>query len=137
MPLPHLPFDHVGIAVRSISNATGNYEKLLGAKVVYDEEVSSQKVRVRFLKYGNAPKIELLEATDPSSPIAKFIAKRGEGIHHIAFHADDIYREYDRLTKEGFELLQKEPIPGAANKLIFFIHPKSMGGTLVEICQPR
>jgi len=104
---------------------------------VHDEDVPSQKVRIRFLEIDGRPKIELLEATDPLSPVAKFVEKRGEGIHHLAFRAEDIYHEYERLKKEGFVLIQAEPVAGANNKLVFFIHPKSMGGTLVEICQPR
>ena len=133
----NLPLDHIGIAVKSINEATVNYERLLGAEIIHDEEVGSQKVKVRFLALEDSPKIELLEASDSSSPIAKFIEKRGEGIHHIAFKVDDINQAYQRLKSEGFRLLQDTPIPGAANKLIFFIHPKSVGGTLVEICQSR
>lgn len=129
------PLDHVGVAVRDLELATDRYHQLLGTTVIHEEEVTSQKVRVRFLKHQDQ-KIELLQATAPDSPIARFLERRGEGIHHLAFRVDDIQAEMQRLRQQGFEILQEEPIRGAFNKLIFFIHPRSMGGTLVEICQP-
>ncbi len=132
----NLPLDHIGIAVISIVEATAKYQQLMHAEILHDEEVPSQGVKVRFLSTGSETKIELLEALGPESPVAKFVDKRGEGLHHIAFRVHNIYEEFERLTEEGFQILQKEPVRGAYNKLIFFIHPKSMGGTLVEICQP-
>ena len=129
--------DHIGIAVKDIERSTEKYVQLLQATVIHDEQVPSQGVSVRFLHVGGETKIELLQALDESSPVRKFIDKRGEGLHHIAFKTDDIYFEFERLKAAGLQLLQAEPVIGANNKLIFFIHPKSMGGTLVEICQPR
>ncbi len=130
-----LPLDHIGIAVNDIREATQRFVDLTKASILLDEFVPSQKVNVRFLELPNS-KIELLEATSSDSPIAKFIAKRGEGIHHIAFRVSDIQAEMLRL-RTHYQVLQEKPIIGAGNKLVFFIHPKSMGGTLVEICQPR
>ncbi len=129
-----LPLDHIGVAVKDIEQATVRYQQMAGLGILHDEVVESQKVKVRFLD-GDHYKIELLEAIDSSSPVARFIKKRGEGIHHIAFSVDDIHEEMKRLRKK-YLILQEKPIRGANNKLIFFIHPKSMGGTLVEICQP-
>ncbi|NND06908.1 MAG: methylmalonyl-CoA epimerase [Saprospiraceae bacterium] len=130
-----LVLDHIGMAVTDIDVATRMYEKLLLAKIIHDEVVTSQGVMVRFLSFADQ-KIELLQAINDDSPVAKFIAKRGPGIHHLAFKTSDIYEEMQRLRGKGFQILQDEPIKGAYNKLIFFIHPKSMGGTLVEVCQP-
>ncbi len=135
MSLP-LILDHIGVAVSDLDNATVKYQQLLGAEVIHEETVTSQRVSVRFLQH-NQQKIELLHATHPDSPIARFIDKRGEGIHHIAYRVEDIHAEMERLRSEGFRLLQEQPILGAYNKLICFIHPKSMGGTLIEICQPQ
>jgi hypothetical protein len=115
MPLAKLPMDHIGVAVEDIQVATERYKNLLGAEIEHDEEVLSQQVRVRFLKYGDAPKIELLEALNENSPVEE---------------------AFDEITKSGLQIIQDHPIRGAANKLIFFIHPKSMGGSLIEICQP-
>ena len=129
------PLDHIGIAVRNIETATAQYQRLAPVHILAEDEVASQMVKVRFLDVGHA-KIELLEATSEKSPIAQYIAKRGEGIHHLAFRVNDIHAQYARLKAEGFVLVNEKPILGALNKLIFFIHPKSMGGTLVEICQP-
>jgi methylmalonyl-CoA/ethylmalonyl-CoA epimerase len=129
------PLDHIGIAVNEIEAATSQYRRLADVRILAEDEVPSQMVKVRFIEVGHT-KIELLEATSEDSPIARYIAKRGEGIHHIAFRVTDIYAQLARLKAEGFVLLQEKPILGALNKLIFFIHPKSMGGTLVEICQP-
>ncbi len=132
-----LPLDHIGIAVKDIEQSTENYLSVMGAQVIHDEEVPDQKVKVRFLDTGSPTRIELLEGTSLDSPVVKFIERRGEGMHHLAFKTEDIYHEFERLKTMGMHLLQDEPSQGANNKLIFFIHPKSMGGTLVEICQSR
>ena len=126
--------EHIGIAVSDIKTSNLLFEKLLGAKKYKEEEVPSEGVTTSFFKTGEN-KIELLEATNPESPIAKFIAKRGEGIHHIAFDVDDIKAEMQRLKNEGFILLSDEPKRGADNKLVCFLHPKSSNGVLVELCQ--
>ena len=130
-----LEIDHIGIAVQSIEASTVRYQQLSGAVIIHEEEVAHQKVKVRFLQTGNQ-KLELLEATSPDSPIARFIEKHHDGVHHIAFKVDNIRDEMDRLRNEGFHLIQEAPIPGACNKWICFIHPKSVHGMLVEICQP-
>ena len=129
------PLDHIGVAVREIEAATAQYQRLAPVRILAEDEVASQMVKVRFIDIGHT-KIELLEATSEKSPIARYIEKRGEGIHHIAFRVTDIHAQYARLKAEGFTMLQEKPILGALNKLIFFIHPRSIGGTLVEICQP-
>lgn len=129
------PLDHIGVAVRDIGAATAQYRRMAPVRIIAEDEVASQMVKVRFIDVGQA-KIELLEATSEKSPIARFIKKRGEGIHHLAFRVSDIHAQLARLKAEGFILLQEKPVLGALHKLIFFIHPKSMGGTLVEICQP-
>ncbi len=126
--------EHIGIAVKNLTTANELYAKLLGSPHYKIEEVASEHVVTSFFKTGEA-KVELLEATSPDSPIAKFIEKRGEGIHHIAFEVEDISSEMLRLENEGFTLLNKEPKLGADNKLICFIHPKSANGVLVELCQ--
>lgn len=126
--------EHIGIAVKDLGKSNDLYAKLLGEKHYKIEEVASEFVRTSFFKVG-PNKIELLEATSDSSAIAKHIEKRGEGIHHIAFGVADIRAEMDRLEKEGFRLLNKEPKRGADNKLVCFIHPKSANGVLVELCQ--
>ena len=126
--------EHIGIAVRSIEKASGVYEKLLGVKSYKRENVSSENVITEFFKVGDE-KIELLEATSAESAIAKFIEKRGEGIHHIAFKVGDINQEMLRLKLEGFTLLSDEPRPGADNKLVCFVHPKDTHGVLIELCQ--
>jgi methylmalonyl-CoA/ethylmalonyl-CoA epimerase len=128
--------EHIGIAVNNLEIAGTLYEKLLNSPVYKIEEVASEGVKTAFIKNG-PNKIELLEASNPDSPIAKFIAKKGEGIHHIAFEVQDIKAEMERLKKEGFVLLNDEPKPGADNKLVCFVHPKSARGVLVEICQER
>ncbi|MBL4677743.1 MAG: methylmalonyl-CoA epimerase [Mucilaginibacter sp.] len=126
--------EHIGIAVSSIESSGNIYQKLLNTEVYKIEEVASEGVKTAFLQSG--PNIiELLEATNPDSPIAKFIAKRGEGIHHIAFDVTDIRVEMERLKAEGFILLNDEPKRGADNKLVCFVHPKSTNGVLVELCQ--
>lgn len=126
--------EHTGIAVKDLKVATNLYEKLLNTNVYKIEEVTSEGVKTAFLQTG-PNKIELLEALTADSPIAKFIEQKGEGIHHIAFEVDDIIAEMARLKKEGFVLLSDEPKPGADNKLVCFVHPKSAGGVLVELVQ--
>jgi len=126
--------EHIGIAVNDLQAAGDIYQKLLNTPVYKIEEVLSEGVKTAFLQKG-PNKIELLEAISEDSPIAKFIAKKGEGIHHIAFDVDDIYTEMARLKAEGFVLLNEEPKRGADNKLVCFVHPKSAGGVLVELCQ--
>ena len=128
--------EHIGIAVKSIENANQIYTSLLGASPYKMEEVKSEGVKTSFFKIGDN-KIELLEAINPDSPIAKFIEKRGEGVHHIAFAVDDIQSEIVRLKNEGFIVLNDIPKKGADNKLVVFLHPKSTGGVLVELCQDR
>ncbi|MDF2430846.1 MAG: methylmalonyl-CoA/ethylmalonyl-CoA epimerase [Mucilaginibacter sp.] len=126
--------EHIGIAVNDIETAAITYQKLLNSQVYKTEEVASEGVITAFLQCG-PNKIELLKASSENSPIAKFIAKKGEGIHHIAFEVDDIYAEMERLKKEGFVLLNDVPKPGADNKLVCFVHPKSTNGVLIELCQ--
>ena len=136
MQIKDFPLDHIAVAVFDLDEATERYAKLSNISIIAEEVVESQKVKVRFLQQADH-KIELLQATGPDSPVARFLKKRGEGIHHLAFRVEDIYTEMERLLKEGFQLLQDQPVTGALNKWIFFIHPKSMGGVLVEICQPK
>ncbi len=126
--------EHIGIAVKSLEESNLLFEKLLGKAHYKIEEVVSEHVLTSFFKVG-PNKIELLEGTDPSSPISKFIDKKGEGIHHIAFEVKDINKEMKRLEKEGFRLLNEKPKRGADNKLVCFVHPKSANGVLVELCQ--
>ena len=126
--------EHIGIAVKSIENANKIYSSLFGYSPYKTEEVKSEGVKTSFFMTGDS-KIELLEATNPDSPIAKFIEKKGEGIHHIAFAVDDIESEIIRLKNEGFIVLNETPKKGADNKLVAFLHPKSTQGVLVEICQ--
>lgn len=130
----YLRVEHIGIAVKSINDSNDLFRKLLGEPHYKVEQVDSEKVSTSFFKIGDN-KIELLEATGPDSPIAKFIEKRGEGIHHIALEVDDIYKEMKRLLAEGFTLLSAEPKKGADNKLVCFLHPKSTNGVLIELCQ--
>ena len=125
--------EHLGIAVKDINDATALYEKLLGVKSYKNEVVESEGVSTSFFQIGDN-KVELLEATNPNSPIAKFIEKKGEGIHHVAFDVENILEEMERLKKEGFILLNETPKKGADNKLVCFIHPKSVNGVLVELC---
>ena len=129
-----LKIEHIGIAVKNLENSNQLFAKLFGKTHYKIEEVTSENVNTSFFKMGDS-KIELLEATDPESPIAKFIEKRGEGIHHIAFDVEDIYSEMKRLENEGFQLINKQPKKGADNKLVCFLHPKSTNGILVELCQ--
>jgi methylmalonyl-CoA/ethylmalonyl-CoA epimerase len=126
--------EHIGIAVNCLEDASLIYEKLLGVPAYKQEEIISEGVKTAFFKKG-PNKIELLEAINPESPIAKFIAKKGEGIHHIAFEVTDIVAEISRLKKEGFVVLNEIPKKGADNKWIAFLHPKSTNGVLIELCQ--
>ncbi|TFF29755.1 methylmalonyl-CoA epimerase [Mucilaginibacter psychrotolerans] len=126
--------EHIGIAVKDMQAAKNIYELLLNTVVYKTEEVPSEGVKTAFLQSG-PNKIELLEATSADSPIAKFLEKKGEGIHHIAFDVDDIVAEMARLKEAGFVLLNDKPKRGADNKLVCFVHPKSAGGVLVELCQ--
>ena len=126
--------EHIGIAVKNIEESNILFAKLFGEPHYKTEEVASEGVKTSFFKVGEN-KIELLEATNENSPIAKFIAKKGEGVHHIAFDVEDIEKEIKRLKKEGFVVLNEKPKKGADNKLVAFLHPKSTNGTLIELCQ--
>lgn len=126
--------EHLGIAVKDLKVSNTLFEKLLGVAPYKEESVESEGVKTSFFKTGTN-KIELLEATNPESPIAKFIEKKGEGIHHIAFDVEDIHQEINRLKKEGFIILNETPKKGADNKLVCFLHPKGTNGVLVELCQ--
>jgi len=126
--------EHVGIAVKDLDFSCGLYERLLGTSCYKKEEVASESVNTAFFKTGES-KIELLAATSENSPIARFLDKKGEGIHHIAFEVDNIVLEMERLKLEGFVLLNEQPKPGADNKLVCFVHPKGINGVLVELCQ--
>jgi methylmalonyl-CoA/ethylmalonyl-CoA epimerase len=129
-----LKIEHLGIAVKNLERSNVLFEKLFGQAPYKLEKVASEGVSTSFFKMGES-KIELLEATTAESAIAKFIEKKGEGIHHIAFEVADIYAEMKRLQQEGFQLLSEEPKKGADNKLICFIHPKESNGVLIELCQ--
>lgn len=126
--------EHIGIAVKDLEKSNELYSKLLNTKPYKLEEVESEGVKTSFFQVGES-KIELLESSKEDSAIAKFISKKGEGIHHIAYDVEDIYKEMERLKEEGFILLNTEPKKGADNKLVCFLHPKSAGGVLVELCQ--
>lgn len=126
--------EHIGIAVKNIDDSNELFTKLFGEPQYKTEAVESEGVKTSFFKVGNN-KIELLEAIDQDSPIAKFINTKGEGIHHIAFDVDDIEAEVKRLKKEGFIVLNDIPKKGADNKLVVFLHPKTTNGVLIELCQ--
>ncbi len=126
--------EHIGIAVKSFSISIPLFEKLLNTNCYKTEVVKSENVNTAFFKTGET-KIELLESIDPDGVIAKFIEKKGEGIHHIAFDVDDIEAEMNRMKQEGFILLNDKPKKGADNKLICFLHPKTTNGILIELCQ--
>jgi methylmalonyl-CoA/ethylmalonyl-CoA epimerase len=126
--------EHIGIAVKDLEKSNLLFEKLFGQPPYKEEEVASEGVKTSFFQNG-PNKIELLEATNADSPIAKFIDKKGEGIHHIAFDVEDIVVEIERLKNEGFVVLNEEPKKGADNKLVVFLHPKSTNGVLIELCQ--
>jgi len=131
-----LKTEHIGIAVKNLAISVPLFEKLLNSQCYKTEVVAGEKVNTAFFKAGYT-KIELLESTDPNGVIAKFIDKKGEGVHHIAFAVDDIYSEMERLKKEGFVLLNENPKEGADNKLVCFLHPKETNGVLVELCMDR
>jgi methylmalonyl-CoA/ethylmalonyl-CoA epimerase len=126
--------EHIGIAVKDIKASSSLYETLLGVPCYKNELVPSECVKTAFFQVGES-KIELLTATEENSVIANFIAKKGEGIHHIAFEVDDILKEMARLKAEGFTLLNEQPKKGADNKLVCFVHPKGTSGVLIELCQ--
>jgi methylmalonyl-CoA/ethylmalonyl-CoA epimerase len=126
--------EHIGIAVKSLEFSNELFSKLLNIQPYKQESVESEGVNTSFFQQGET-KIELLEATNPNSPIAKFIEKKGEGIHHIAFEVEDILAEMERMKSEGFILLNETPKRGADNKLVCFLHPKGTNGVLIELCQ--
>ena len=126
--------EHIGIAVENLDQSIDLYTKLLNVECYKTEEVASEKVITAFFKSADQ-KIELLASTDPEGPIAKFLAKEGPGLHHIAFAVEDIYVEIDRLKSQGFVFVSETPKRGADNKWVVFLHPKSSGGVLVELCQ--
>ena len=128
--------EHIGIAVKNMEASCDVYEKLLGTHCYKKEIVESEGVNTAFFKAGDQ-KIELLSAISVDSPIAKFLEKKGEGIHHIAFKVEDIYKEMERMRLAGFVLLNDLPKFGADNKLVCFVHPKGTNGVLVELCQDR
>ena len=129
-----LKVEHIGIAVKNMEDAVSLFEKLLNTNCYKTELVESENVNTAFFKKGET-KIELLESTDPHGVIAKFIERKGEGLHHIAFDVTNIKAEMQRLQAEGFVLLNEEPKPGADNKLVCFLHPKGTNGVLIELCQ--
>ena len=131
-----MKIEHLGIAVKSLSTSDDLFAKLLGKENYKQEAVEREGVTTSFYEMGET-KIELLEATNPDSPIAKFLDKRGEGIHHIAFGVENIYTEIDRLKAAGFIFISDVPKDGADNKLIVFLHPKSTNGILIELCQEK
>lgn len=128
--------EHIGIAVKSLKNSIPLFEKLLNTTCYKTEPVESENVNTAFFKTGET-KIELLESIDPNGVIARFIDKKGEGTHHIAFEVEDIEAEMNRLKSEGFVLLNETPKPGADNKLVCFLHPKHTNGVLIELCMER
>jgi methylmalonyl-CoA/ethylmalonyl-CoA epimerase len=128
--------EHIGIAVKELAISVPLFEKLLNSKCYKTELVATEKVNTAFFKQGET-KIELLESTDPNGVIAKFIERKGEGLHHIAFDVADIKAEMKRLQGEGFVLLHEEPKHGADDKLVCFLHPKGTNGVLIELCQER
>lgn len=128
--------EHIGIAVKNLQEAIATYTELLGTTCYKMEEVQSEGVKTAFFQVGES-KIELLEASDENSPIARFIDKKGEGIHHIAFDVTDITSSMKALSAKGFQLLNETPKNGADNKLVAFLHPKSSNGVLVELCQEK
>ncbi len=128
--------EHIGIAVKNLASAVPLFEKLLNTPCYKTEMVETEKVNTAFFKQGET-KIELLESTDPEGVIARFIEKKGEGLHHIAFDVADIEKEMERLKGEGFVLLYDKPKPGADNKLVCFLHPKHTNGVLIELCMER
>ena len=128
--------DHLGIAVRSLDESVAYYEKALGLRCEHREEVPSQKVRTAFFSVGDTH-LELLEPTSPESPIAKFLEKNGEGIHHVAFATTDIDAQLKGASAAGVKLIHEQPFEGAAGKLVAFLHPKFTHGVLTEFCAPK
>ncbi len=126
--------EHLGIAVKDLNKSNELFKKLLGEQSYKTEAVDSESVTTSFFKVGDQ-KIELLEPSEPNSSIARFIERRGEGMHHLAFHVENIDEEIERLEKEGFEFVSKTPTKGADNKMVVFLHPKTTNGVLVELCQ--
>jgi methylmalonyl-CoA/ethylmalonyl-CoA epimerase len=126
--------EHIGIAVKSLADSVPLFEKLLKSQCYKTERVESEKVNTAFFSSGET-KVELLESIDPTGVISKFIEKKGEGLHHIAFEVENIESEMKRLADEGFILLNDKPKKGADNKLVCFLHPKSTNGVLIELCQ--
>ncbi|WP_294322717.1 methylmalonyl-CoA epimerase [uncultured Chryseobacterium sp.] len=131
-----MKLEHIGIAVQSLGVSDELFARLLGKESYKKESVEREGVTTSFYSAGES-KIELLEASREDSPVSKFIGKKGEGIHHLAFGVDDIAAEVQRLKKEGFEFISEEPKQGADNKLVVFLHPKSTNGVLVELCQEK
>lgn len=131
-----MKLEHIGIAVKSLGVSDELFAKLLGKESYKKETVEREGVVTSFYETGES-KIELLEASNPESPISKFINKKGEGIHHLAFGVENILNEVERLKKEGFQFISEEPKEGADNKLVVFLHPKSTNGVLVELCQEK
>lgn len=131
-----MKIEHLGIAVKSLGMSDELFSKLLGESSYKKESVEREGVTTSFYQVGES-KIELLEATNADSPISKFIDKKGEGIHHIAFGVENIHAEIERLKKEGFTFVSEEPKDGADNKIVVFLHPKSTNGVLVELCQEK
>ena len=131
-----LKVEHIGIAVKSLSASIPLFETLLNTTCYKTEEVASERVRTAFFQKGET-KIELLESADADGVIAKFLEKKGEGIHHIAFEVEDIYGEIQRLTSQGFTVLNPMPKEGADDKLVVFLHPKSTNGVLIELCMNK
>ena len=132
----NMKLEHIGIAVKDLKSSTKLFSELFDQESYKLEEVQSEGVRTSFFRVGES-KVELLEGTTSESPISKFIDKKGEGIHHLAFEVKDIQSEIDRLTKLGYQLINSEPKDGADNKRIVFLHPKSTNGVLVELCQEK
>jgi methylmalonyl-CoA/ethylmalonyl-CoA epimerase len=128
--------DHIGIAVNDLKTSIPLYERLLGEPCYKTEQVPSEAVDTAFFSQ-NGAKVELVASTDPDGVIAKFIGKKGEGLHHVAFEVPDILAEMERLKKEGFTLLNETPKLGADNKWVCFVHPKDAGGVLIELCQTK
>ena len=128
--------EHIGIAVKSLEIAIPLYEKMLNSPCYKTEIVESENVKTAFFKQGDT-KIELLESTSPDGVIARYIEKKGEGMHHIAFEVEDIEAEMKRMVADGFTLLNEKPKPGADNKMVCFLHPKGTGGILTELCMER
>jgi methylmalonyl-CoA/ethylmalonyl-CoA epimerase len=131
-----MKIEHIGIAVKNLEISNELFRKILGEERYKEEVILSEKVITSFFRAGET-KIELLESTSEEGPVSRFIAKKGEGIHHIAFAVEDLLKEMERLKKLGFELLNEEPKEGADNKMICFLHPKNTNGVLIELCQEK